>query len=109
MYVSRLTFHTLPGKTQEVEQKLMTLREWVTEAGGLNPRIMRTHFGSLGAPDLVFEQEVANPDALEHQIKRVTENSRFQEWARQVAGLLDQSSKRELYQVAHSGLGYGAN
>jgi hypothetical protein len=70
MYVSRLTFHILPGKTQEVEQKLMTLRDWVAEAGGLNPRVMRTHYGSLGAPDLVFEQEVANPDALEHQIKR---------------------------------------
>lgn len=28
MYVSRLTFHTLPGKTQEVEEKLMALRDW---------------------------------------------------------------------------------
>ena len=47
MYVSRLTFHTLPGKTQEVERKLMTLRDWVGEAGGLSPRVMRTHYGSL--------------------------------------------------------------
>jgi hypothetical protein len=31
----------------------------------------------------------------------VTENIRFQEWARQVAGLLEQSSKRELYQITH--------
>ena len=77
MYVSRLTFHTLPGKTQEVEEKLITLREWVAEAGGLSPRVMRTHYGSAGAPDLVFEQEVANPDALENQIKRVTDNVRF--------------------------------
>jgi len=100
MYVSRLTFHTLPGKTQEVEQQLVALREWVEEAGGLNPRIMRTHYGSSGAPDLVFEQEVTNPDALEHQIKKVTDNIRFQEWARQVARLLEQSSKRELYQIA---------
>ena len=102
MYVSRLTFHTLPGKTQEVEEKLITLREWVAEAGGLSPRVMRTHYGSAGAPDLVFEQEVANPDALENQIKRVTENVRFQEWARQAAGLLEQSSKRELYQISRS-------
>ena len=102
MYVSRLTFHTLPGKTQEVEEKLITLREWVAEAGGLSPRVMRTHYGSAGAPDLVFEQEVANPDALENQIKKVTENGRFQEWARQVAGLLEQSSKRELYQISRS-------
>ena len=102
MYVSRLTFRTLPGKTQEVEEKLITLREWVAEAGGLSPRVMRTHYGSAGAPDLVFEQEVANPDALENQIKRVTDNVRFQEWARQVAGLLEQSSKRELYQISRS-------
>ena len=102
MYVSRLTFHTLPGKTQEVEEKLITLHEWVAEAGGLSPRVMRTHYGSAGAPDLVFEQEVANPDALENQIKRVTENVRFQEWARQVAGLLEQSSKRELYQISRT-------
>ena len=102
MYVSRLTFHTLPGKTQEVEEKLITLREWVAEAGGLSPRVMRTHYGSAGAPYLVFEQEVANPDALENQIKRVTENVRFQEWACQVAELLEQSSKRELYQISRS-------
>jgi hypothetical protein len=100
MYVSRLTFHTLPGKTQEVEQKLMTLSQWVAEAGGLRPRVMRTHFGSLGAPDLVFEQEVLNPDALELQIKQVTQNSYFPQWAQQVAGLLEQSSKRELYQIS---------
>jgi hypothetical protein len=100
MYVSRLTFHTLPGKTQEVEQKLMTLSQWVAEAGGLRPRVMRTHFGSLGAPDLVFEQEVPNPDALELQIKQVTQNSYFPQWAQQVAGLLEQSSKRKLYRIS---------
>ena len=102
MYVSRLTFHTLPGKTHEVEEKLLMLRNWVSEAGGSNPRVMRTHYGSLGVPDVVFEQEVESPDALEHQIKKVTENIRFQEWARQVASLLEQSSKRELYEISGS-------
>jgi hypothetical protein len=100
MYVSRLTFHTLPGKTEEVEQKLMLLREWVVDAGGASPRVMRTHYGSLGAPALVFEQEVPNPADLELQIKKVTENEHFQDWARQVATLLERSSKRELYQIA---------
>jgi hypothetical protein len=99
MYVSRLTFHTLPGKTQEVEQRLMILRDWVMNAGGSSPRVMRTHYGSLGAPDLVFEQEVENPAELEVQIKKVTGNGHFEEWAQQVAGLLEQSSKRELYQI----------
>lgn len=99
MYVSRLTFHTLPGKTHEVEEKLNMLLRWVEHAGGSRPRIMRTHFGSLGAPDLVFEQEVADPAALEAQIKEVTENQEFQQWAKQISGLLEQSSKRELYKI----------
>jgi hypothetical protein len=99
MYVSRLTFHTLPGKTHEVEEKLMTLLNWVENAGGLKPRVMRTHFGSLGAADLIFEQEVEDPGTLEAQIKKVTENQEFQRWAKQVSALLEQSSKRELYQI----------
>jgi len=100
MYVSRLTFHTLPGKTHEAEEKLMTLLEWVKSAGGVRPRIMRTHYGSLGAPDLVFEQEVPDPGTLEAQIKKVTEMKDFQTWAKQISGLLEQSSKRELYEIS---------
>jgi hypothetical protein len=103
MYVSRLTFHTLPGKTEEMEQRLLTLLDWVEQAGGSRPRVMRTHYGSLGAPDLVFEQEVSDPGALEAQIKKVTANREFQLWAKEVSGLLEQSSKRELYCVARSG------
>jgi hypothetical protein len=99
MYISRLTFHTLPGKTHEAEEKLLTLLTWVENAGGLRPRVMRTHFGSLGAPDLIFEQEVEDPGALESQIKKVTENREFQQWAKRVSELLEQSSKRELYQI----------
>jgi hypothetical protein len=99
MYVSRLTFHTLPGKTQEMQEKLTTLREWVAAAGGLRPRVMRAHYGSLGAPDLVFEQEVSDVGALELQIKKVTDNKDFQKWTQEVVKLLEQSSKRELYQI----------
>ena len=103
MYVSRLTFHTLPGKTHEVEQQLVTLLRWVENAGGRNARVMRTHFGSLGAPDLVFEQEVEDPGTLERQIKKVTEGIDFQPWANKTSGLLEQSSKRELYQITAPG------
>jgi hypothetical protein len=99
MYVSRLTFHTLPGKTQEAEHKLATLRRWVEDAGGVNPRVMRTHYGSLGAPDLVFEQEVADPAVLEEQIHKVTNNALFQQWSQQMSSLLEQPSKRELYTI----------
>ena len=99
MYLSRLTFHTLPGKTYEVEEKLKTLLAWVEHAGGVNARVMRTHYGSLGAPDLIFEQEVKDPGTLETQIKTVTENRNFEPWAAQVSALLEQSSKRELYEI----------
>jgi hypothetical protein len=34
MYVSRLTFHTTPGKTHEVEQELLKLMAMVSRAGG---------------------------------------------------------------------------
>lgn len=34
MYVSRLLFHTVPGKTGEVEQELNKLRDMVRSAGG---------------------------------------------------------------------------
>jgi hypothetical protein len=57
VFVSRLAFHTLPGKTQMVEDKLQQLVQWVGQAGGQRARVMRTHYGSPGAPDLIFEQE----------------------------------------------------
>jgi hypothetical protein len=103
MYLSRLAFHTLPGKTEEVEGHLKKLVKWVNEAGGTNPRIMRTHYSSLGAPDLLFEQEVQDPATLEEQIRKVTANKEFQEWSKEVAALLEQSSKRELFKVIESG------
>jgi hypothetical protein len=102
MYLSRLAFHTLPGKTEEVESELKMLVKWVNEAGGSNPRIMRTHYSSLGAPDLLFEQEVEDPAALESQIKAVTARQEFQQWSQRVEGLLEQSSKRELFKVIDS-------
>ena len=46
MYVSRLTFLTLPGKTGELESELKTLLEIVKGSGGENTRILRTHFAS---------------------------------------------------------------
>jgi len=57
MYVSRLTFLTLPGKTGEVEHELKTLRDIVKQAGGENTRILRTHFASPDAPNVVFTQD----------------------------------------------------
>ena len=97
MYVSRLAFHTLPGRTGEVEQALGHLRDLVEAAGGRRPRVLRAHYASLGAPDLVFEQEAEDLAALEGQIGRVTESVDFQAWSRGVSAMLAQSPKREVY------------
>jgi hypothetical protein len=58
MYVSRLNFYTAPGKTKELEEKLGKLLDLVVKVGGDRPRVLRTHIASLGAPDLIFEQDV---------------------------------------------------
>lgn len=97
MYVSRLTFHTLPGKTHDVEHALHTLRALVAQVGGGRPRILRNHFASLGAPDVVFEQDAPDLETLETQIKQVTERTEFQQWSQQMSALLAQSPKREVY------------
>ncbi len=100
MYVSRLAFHTLPGRTHEVEEALRKLRDLVAGTGGVRPRILRTHYASLGAPDLVFEQEAPDLATLEAQLRTVTERPEFQSWSKQVSGMLAQSPKREVYILA---------
>jgi hypothetical protein len=99
MYVSRLLFHTIPGKTGEVEQELKKLRAMVTGAGGNGPRILHTHFASLGAADAVFEQEAPDLATLEQQIQKLTSSADFQNWSRRMSALLTQSPKREVYIV----------
>jgi hypothetical protein len=99
MYVSRLSFHTLPGKTHDVEEELKKLLDIVGKAGGVTSRVLRTHFASLGAPDVVFEQDAQDLATLETQIKNVTDSPDFQQWTRQMSGLLAQSPKREVYLI----------
>ena len=97
MYVSRLLFHTIPGRTGEVEQQLKKLREMVKAAGGNGARILHTHFASLGAPDAVFEQEASDLTTLEQQIQKLTSSTDFQSWSHKMSELLSQSPKREVY------------
>jgi quinol monooxygenase YgiN len=97
MYVSRLTFHTHPGKTHEVEQELQKLLALVGEVGGQHPRVLRNHFASLGAPDVVFEQDAPDLDTLEAQMRQVTAREDFQRWSTHMSELLAQSPKREVY------------
>jgi hypothetical protein len=101
MYVSRLLFHTVPGKTREVEQELQKLRDMVSAAGGGHARILHTHFASLGAADAVFEQEAPDLETLEGQIQQLTGSTDFQAWSRRMSALLTQSPKREIYIVAN--------
>jgi hypothetical protein len=97
MFVSRLLFHTVPGKTGQVEKELRKLRDMVTTAGGGRPRILHTHLASLGAPDAVFEQEAPDLTTLEQQISKLTASADFQAWSQRMSALLIQSPKREVY------------
>jgi hypothetical protein len=100
MYISRLTFHTIPGKTGEAEAALRKLQEMVSGAGGRKSRILHTHFASLGAPDIVFEQEVDDLASFEDQVHKLTDNKAFQSWSKRMSPLLRESPKRELYLLA---------
>ena len=101
MYISRLNFYTLPGKTREVEERLGSLLNMVVKVGGIRTQVLRTHFASPGVADVVFEQEAPDLTTLETQIKHVTENPDFQNWTKQVSGLLSRSPKREVYCVVN--------
>lgn len=99
MYVSRFCFHSIPGKTDAVEQELKRVANMVARAGGKNIRIQRTHFASLGSPDVVFKQEAENLQDLENQIQKVTRSTDFQRSTKRMSRLLWQSRKREIYIV----------
>src|SRR4029434_1577375 len=99
MYVSRLSFATLPGHTHQVEDKLRRLRDLVTSSGGTHVRVLRAHFASLGAPDLIFEQEVPDLVTLEQGIGDVVTKAAFQDLSREISQLLAKTPKREVYEV----------
>jgi hypothetical protein len=94
-----MPFYVVPGKTTEVEQRLGRLKQMIDNAGGQNCRILRSHFASDGAPDVVLEQEVEDLATLESQIRQVTGNSEFQQWSRDMSELLIRPPKREAYIV----------
>jgi hypothetical protein len=100
MYLSRLNFHTVPGKTGEVEDQLRKLADIVAASGGPRPRVLRAHYSSLGSADVIFEQEAQDLASLEGEIKRVMEGSEFQKWTEQMPALLREPPKREIYIVA---------
>lgn len=103
MYASSLMFHTLPGKTGELENELQTLLKLVQDAGGENARVLHTHFASPEAPNVVFVQDAPDLATLEKQIHRITADSGFQQWTKKVSPLLRQSPNREIYLVVENG------
>jgi hypothetical protein len=99
MYVSRLPFHVVPGKTNEVEKRLETLKRLILQAGGQRCRILRAHFGSDGQPDVILEQDAEDLAQLEEQIGKVTADAQFQEWSRGMSELLTHTPRREIFLV----------
>ena len=103
MYASSLMFHTVPGKTGELEKELRALRKLVQDVGGENARILHTHFASPEAPNVVFVQDAPDLATLEQQIRRITSDDGFQHWTKKVSPLLRQSPNREIYLVVEDG------
>ena len=108
MYTSSLRFHTLPGKTGELEQELHALLDLVRQAGGKNARILHTHFASPDAPNVMFMQDAPDLETLEKQIQKVTSEAAFQDWTKKVSPLLRQSPNREIYVVIEDGAERGS-
>jgi hypothetical protein len=103
MYASNLMFHTVPGKTGDLENELRVLLKLVQDAGGENARILHTHFASPDTANVVFVQDAPDLATLEEQIHRVTADAKFQQWTKKVAPLLRQSPNREIYLVVAQG------
>ena len=99
MYVSRLSFSTMPGKGHVACDELQKLVRIISSNTGATPRVLRTHFGSLGEADLQIEQDVSTMDELESQLRTVTGNPEFRAWSDGFSKLLQRSPKREILEV----------
>ena len=98
MYVSRMSFYTRPGHTEEVAKLLRQLADMVGGTGRVGARAARLD-GIPGAPDLLFEQEVESLADLERGIHGVTDQEAFQKWSGEVTELLLHPPKREILMV----------
>ena len=99
MYVSRLSFYTHPGHTEEVAQQLRRLADMIVATGLSRPRVLRVSMASPGAPDLQFEQEIESLADLERGIEGVTDQDEFHRWSAGLSQLLSHPPKREILKV----------
>ncbi|MBV9121313.1 MAG: hypothetical protein JOZ39_11455 [Chloroflexi bacterium] len=96
MYVSRLSFNTVPGKGHEAGDRLGELASMIERITGARPRVLRTHFGALGEADFELEQDVATLADLEAGLQRVTANEEFRHWSANFSTLLLRSPQRQI-------------
>ena len=99
MYISRLSFYTRPGHTEEVAQRLHQLADMIVATGLARPRVLRVSMASPGAPDLQFEEEIEKLSDLERSIGDVTHKEAFRRWSADVSELLLHAPKREILTV----------
>lgn len=99
MYISRLSFYTRPGHTEDVAQRLKHLADLIVASGLSRPRVLRVSMASPGAPDLQFEEELETLADLENSMHRVVGTPDFQNWSRETSELLLQPPKREILTV----------
>jgi len=107
MYVSRLSFCTIPGKGPKVAAELEKLVEFIAKDTGARPRVLRTHFASSGEADFQLEQEVGSLNDLEHQLHKVTDDDEFRRWSEGFSQLLCRSPKREVFEIIQLAVSLG--
>ena len=99
MYVSRLSFSTIPGKGHQAGDELQKLAGMIQNMTGSRPRVLRTHFGSLGEADFELEQEVESLSQLEQGLHTVSANPDFRAWSEGFSAMLLRSPKREILEI----------
>jgi hypothetical protein len=99
MYVSRLSFSTVPGKGHQAGEELHKLAGMITNITGARPRVLRTHFGSLGEADFQLEQDIGSLGDLEKGLHDVSANPDFRAWSEGFSSLLLRSPQREVLEV----------
>ena len=99
MYVSRLSFYTRPGHTEDVAQRLRQLADMIVATGLSRPRVLRVSMASPGSPDLQLEQEVETLAELERGMAGVTDQAQFQQWSHEISELVLQVPKREILKL----------
>ena len=99
MYLSRLSFSTIPGKGHQASDELQKLAGMIQNITGSRPRVLRTHFGSLGEADFQLEQEIGSLGELEQGLHTVSANPDFRAWSEGFSTLLLRSPQREILEV----------